>query len=616
MCGIYGTTLNYTKAQVEKKLQRMAFRGPDQMGISVYKNEKNQLILGHNRLSIIDLDPRSNQPFSYLNKIHIVFNGEIYNFQELKIQLLSKGYKFSTTSDTEVICAAYLEYGSKCVDRFVGMFAFVIFDEQKQILFGARDRLGKKPFYYYHNQKEFEFASQISPIQLFRNDLTISQKSIAYYLAWSSVPEPMSIFNQIKKLRPGYSFIYNLETGSFEENKYWDISYQYQKQFSGTYKEAQDSLKEILKNAVSSRLYADVPVGVFLSGGIDSSLVAAIASETSKNKINTFSVKFNESGFDESIFAKKVANHLQTNHHVIECNYKEGLELIENFTYYYDEPFADSSAIPSMLLAKYTRKQVTVALSGDGGDESFLGYYRYFTIKKGDWLYMAPKILRSTAAKFLRLVPAYKLKVIAKALNYNSINEFYMATITGIDLSYTQHNYDVYNFEERKYLDHQNKNLYERMSDFDIKTYLNWHINTKVDRATMAFSLEPRAPLMDHRLIEFARTLPSNFKFEGNNQKRILKDILYEYVPADFFNRPKAGFAMPFEVWFREDLKDMVLSELNDESLKNIPCINQKIVKFMINQHMNHKWNRYPLIWKLLVLKKWLKVNGEGLSIV
>ena len=612
MCGIYGSTIKYSQDQVNKKLERISFRGPDKLDFKFLGKIESPVIFGHNRLSIIDLDPRSNQPFTCHDHIHIVFNGEIYNFKSIKKDLIAKGHNFNTTSDTEVIGATYLEYGEACVNRLNGMFAFVIYDEKKQILFGARDRMGQKPFYYFLSENGFEFSSQISSLQLFNNALTISKKSIAYYLAWGAVPDPYSIFNEIKKLPAGNSFLYELKTKTFKQNKYWDIEKTDANKFEGSYSEAKSTLNNLLEDAVSTRLFADVPVGVFLSGGVDSSVIAALATKTTESKVKTFSVKFNEKGFDESKYAQQVANHLQTDHHIIQCNYNEGLDLIDNFSYYYDEPFADSSAIPSMLLAKHTRKKVTVALSGDGGDESFIGYQRYEWMKRVRYMYMIPGVLRNLSSNIIGLAPHYKLKMIAKGLKYNSIEDVYLATMTGINLSWIDSDFDYKKVDENEYLFHQNKNLYERISDFDLKTYLNWDINTKVDRATMAYSLEARAPLMDHRIVAFARSLPTEFKFQGKNQKRILKDVLYNYVPEHIFDRPKAGFTMPFAQWFKGELKDYVLTELSDENLKLIPCIHTKEVSFMIKQHMDGSWNRYPLIWKFLVLKQWLHTTGQG----
>ena len=616
MCGIYGTTIKYTDNQIKSKLQRTAFRGPDKMGSELYEYNGNTVTFGHNRLSIIDLDPRSNQPFNYLDKIKIVFNGEIYNFQHIRKNLSSKGYVFNTTSDTEVICAAYLEYGEDCVSYLNGMFAFVIYNIQEQEFFGARDRLGQKPFYYYKNGTEFEFSSQISSIQLFNNNrLSISSKAIHKYLVWGTIPDTDSIFNEVKKLPAGHSFTYSLSSGNFKTKQYWDIDYLGNTKFTGSYNEAMAELENLTMDAVKTRLFADVPVGVFLSGGVDSSLVAALATKTTNEKIKTFSVKFNEKGFDESIYAKQVADHLNTDHNIIECNYNEGIDLIENFYQYYDEPFSDSSAIPSMLLAKHTRKHVTVALSGDGGDESFIGYHRYNWVKYMNSIYKAPKPLRLLGAKTLQYLPHYKLKIIGDVIRKNNVTDAYLGTFFSPNSDWFKFDYDISNFDELKYLSHNNKNIFERVSDFDLKTYLNWDINTKVDRATMAYSLEARSPLLDHRLVEFGRSLPTSFKYYKKNQKRILKDILYKHVPKELFDRPKAGFTMPFKEWFKTDLKDFVLTELSVENLNEIPGVNSKEVTKMINQHMDGSWNRYSVIWKLLILRQWLKNNGEGFSI-
>ncbi|NHF61533.1 asparagine synthase (glutamine-hydrolyzing) [Flavobacteriaceae bacterium TP-CH-4] len=611
MCGIYGTTIPYSAEEVKSKLERIAFRGPDQSGSQLFELDNGQVILGHNRLSIIDLDKRSNQPFTYNDNIHIVFNGEIYNFRYLKKILEQKGYLFKTTSDTEVICAAYLEYGKDCVSHLNGMFAFVIFDQAQQILFGARDRLGQKPFYYYHAGKNFEFASQVSSIQQFNDKLSISKDSISQYLSWGYVPDPFTIFNEVKKLRAGHVFTFRIKTGEFESNGFWDIDYKATSTFPGTYEEAQTELERLISDSVKLRLFADVPVGVFLSGGIDSSLVTALATKTTAEKVKTFSVKFNKQGFDESQFASKVADYLNTEHHVIECDYGEGLNLIDSFSYYYDEPFADASAIPSMLLSKYTKNHVTVALSGDAGDEAFIGYHRYNWMSYIEKAFRAPSRIRLAFAYLLKKVPYYKLQFIGSIMGMKDINLAYLSTVSGLNSTWANGNTDTANLVEAKYLYHTCKNIYERVSDFDIKTYLNSDINTKVDRASMAYSLEIRSPLMDYRIIEFSRMLPTDFKFQKGNQKRILKDVLYRHVPKTFFERPKSGFTMPFKEWFRNELKDYVLSELNDTGLRQIPSIDQQEVKSIINMHMTAKANNYPIIWRLLILKQWLKNNAR-----
>ena len=610
MCGIYGTTIAYNTSQVKEKLVRTSFRGPDRLKVLSFNEGK--VTFGHNRLSIVDLDHRSDQPFVY-EHLTIAYNGEIFNFKILKKQLEHDGFRFSTTSDTEVVCAAYLKYGKDCVQHFNGMFAFVIHDAKENTFFGARDRLGQKPFYYYHKGHDFEFASQLSSIQLHHNNLSISKKGILEYLRWGAVPEPLSIFNEVKKLKPGFCFSYDLNKGSFKEWRYWDVKLKHGN-YSRSYPEVVDELEQLLHDAVKLRMYADVPIGVFLSGGIDSSLIAAIATKTVNQKVSTFSVKFNEKGFDESTYAQKVADYIDSNHHVIECNYNEGLDLIDKFHLYYDEPFADASAIPSMLLAKHTREFVTVALSGDAGDESFLGYHRYKWMKQVHPLFKMPAFIRKSIAGACQLAPNYRIKTIGKGLNFDSIEELYTTTITSMDLDWIAHEWKPKEFQENSYL-YSDRPILERVSDFDLKAYLNWHINTKVDRASMAFSLEARSPLMDYRIVEFAQSLPTDYKYQGNEQKRILKSILYKHVPKELFDRPKAGFTMPFENWFRKELKELVLSELNMTELKNLPGVNGSIVDKMIQQHMNGSWNRYPIIWKLLVLKQWMNKNSTGLSV-
>jgi asparagine synthase (glutamine-hydrolysing) len=615
MCGIYGTTLPYTKEQVQKKLERTQFRGPDQMGMTQYDTTQGRISFGHNRLSIIDLDARSNQPFTYQNQVHLVFNGEIYNFKVLRETLSKKGHTFHTSSDTEVICAAYLEYGQDCVTHFNGMFAFVIYDVKKQFLFGAKDRLGQKPFYYQLSESGFEFSSQISSIQLFNDHLSISQKAIEQYLAWNSVPHPSSIFNEVKKLEDGHAFTYDLHSKAFNQWAYWDIAFPTAPSFGGNYDDAKTKLESLLTDAVHLRMVADVPLGIFLSGGVDSSLVAALAVKGSEQKVKTFSVKFNEKEFDESIYAQKVADHLQTDHHVIPCDYKEGIDLIENFSHYYDEPFADASAIPSMLLAKYTKKQVTVALSGDGADEAFLGYPRYQKLEKMQRNLTIPYGFRMMGLSLLQVFQNNRYQAVKDIVKARNIGEAYLPMVANSVAPWMDVSENTVQVKELKYLMNSNKNSYERVGDFDLKTYLTWDINTKVDRATMAYSLEARSPFLDYRVVEMAQSLPTGFKYQKGNQKRILKDILYNHVPATYFDRPKSGFAMPLEVWFRNDLKDLVLSELSPKHLKDIPGIHPKIVHKMIQEHMKGEWNHYPLIWKLLVLRQWLNKNSKGYNL-
>jgi asparagine synthase (glutamine-hydrolysing) len=605
MCGIYGSTIYYNDDIVRAKLDRVSFRGPDYSGFE----RVDGMVLGHNRLAIIDLDHRSDQPLTY-EHLKIVFNGEIYNYKSLKAKLKALGHIFLTDSDTEVIAAAYLQYGIHCVNHFNGMFAFVIYDNKTQTLFGARDRLGKKPFYYAHSGLDFEFASQPSQITLGRI-INVDAQAINEYFIWGYIPEPRSAWHEINKLQAGYTFNFNIRTGSFRTEKYWDLELTSVNAFKGNYSNAKAELKHLLADAVKIRMHADVNLGVFLSGGIDSSLIAALAAENTSG-IKTFCVKFNEKGFDESAFAGKIAKQLKTDHHVIECNAEEGISLIEGFGKYYDEPFADSSAIPSLLLSKYTKRYVTVALTGDGGDESFMGYARYKWLNNANYFFKCPLEFRKAVSGLLQLSPDYRHKLIAMGISTDKIESLYALMLGGLEYSWLKKPELGLRVPFMHIWAAETMSFLQKMSAFDIKTYLNGDINTKVDRASMAFAVETRAPLMDHRVISFAQRLPDNYKFGGGKQKRVLKDILFEYVPSHFFNRPKSGFTLPLRQWFKHEMKEYVLDQLSVSELRNIPGVDVLKITAMINDHMTGKWNRYPQIWKLLVLTQWLKNQKEN----
>ena len=375
------------------------------------------------------------------------------------------------------------------------------------------------------------------------------------------------------------------------------------------FNEAKEKLDSYIRDSVKIRMMSDVPLGIFLSGGIDSSLIAYLAQQISESKVNTFSIKFDEKKFDESFYAEKVSRLINSNHTTIEANISEGLNLIDNYNKFYDEPFADASAIPSLLLAKHTKKYVTVALSGDAGDESFLGYNRYDFINKYSWVFDLPHSYRKFLSLFFKIIHNDRSNLYYRFLRIKDKPSFYKKFVSTLNDSWLIDSSlgDNINHEN---IFKSNKNFLDQISDFDIKTYLNGDINTKVDRSSMAFSLEARSPLMDHRIIEFSRSLPLKFKFNKYNKKRILKDVLFKYLPKDLFDRPKSGFTMPFEVWFRNDLKEYVLDNLNTKNLNEVPNINVNQVLKYIDEHMKNKHNRYDLIWKLLVLVNWKKENN------
>jgi asparagine synthase (glutamine-hydrolysing) len=598
MCGIYGINNKQKVSKVENILDIANFRGPDYSGISIH----NSYSFGHNRLAIIDLDERSNQPFESAH-YEIVFNGEIYNYLDIKKELEEKGYTFHTSSDTEVILLGYKEYGEKILEKLNGMFAFVIYDPRSNIFFGARDRLGKKPFFYYLKDNVFEFASQLKQISYEKN-LEVDNECEKLYFRYGYVPEPKTIFQDVYKLEAGHSFTYDLTTNSFEKKCYWDISIKEDKS-QNSYEDIKQELKSVLVDAVSTRLHADVPIGIFLSGGVDSSLVSAIAAKELKQKVKTFSIKFEDAEFDESSIAIDIAKKLGTDHHTLECKPEDMIQLIENISEYYDEPYNDSSSLAMMILSRETRKYVTVALSGDGGDELFWGYHSYFRMKKVSLLYKLPKFVRQGISSILSKSSNYRLRKIADGLKLDTLEELFLYSNRLFDFNKLFKQDNILCQEEYKKYLFSEKSVYERMSDYDTKTYMNGDIFTKVDRATMAYSLEARTPLVDYRVVEFAQKIPFHYKYSNNSGKNILKDILYDYLPKEIFDRPKSGFTVPLKNWFRKELKEYVYKTLSEENLSTIADINSSYVQQMVENHMSGRENNYHQIWTLITYIKW-----------
>jgi asparagine synthase (glutamine-hydrolysing) len=601
MCGIFGTTKSYSKEVLDQKLLLMKHRGPDFQGVEVFDEF---VTFGQVRLSIIDLNQRSNQPFTYRH-VSITFNGEIYNFQKLRSILKDKGYKFDTESDTEVLCAMYIEYGESMVSMLNGMFAFTIYDRKKNVLFGARDRMGQKPFFYALKDDSFEFSSQLFTIG-FGNKNEINRSAIKQFLDWGYVPEPLSMYTDVYKLKASHYFIFDLDSRKFESIEYGkDLEV---KTEISSFKNSVVQLDNLLNEAVRTRLVSDVPLGVFLSGGVDSSLIAALAQKNSDNKIKTFSVGFQEASFDETQYAEIVSKHLKTDHHKIILSSTEGLDLLQDFESYFDEPFFDTSSFGQMLLSRETRKHVTVALTGDGGDELFLGYNRYKTLKERARFFEIPYFLRKVIANGMYNFKSYgNLNNIYSALRSKSIEGYYIESMTNRDRSWL-------NFEpEQKveYLDllYSDKDLLERVSDFEMKTYMNGDIHTKVDRATMKYSLEARSPFMDKNVVSFSRQLPTSFKMDNGVGKRVLKEVLYNYVPKQFFERKKAGFSVPLAMWLRLELKDWVYDLLTEKNLELIPEINKGELMKMVEKHMSGSHDFSLKIWSVISLINWMNFN-------
>lgn len=568
MCGIFGTTLRYSRKVIEHKLELMNFRGPDHTGIKeFYVSSDIKLTLGHVRLSILDLDSRSNQPFVYNENISIVFNGEVYNYKELKSQYLSD-VTLRTTSDTEVICAMYEKFGAACVNYLNGMFAYVIYDSKNKVLVGERDRLGKKPFYYWHSSQGLEFASQLKAIQ-YGHHLEVDELSRQFYVLQGYVPDPYCILKGVRKLRAGQQLIYHLENNQLEICNYWNIfdntcGFTVPKSFD----EAKETVRDLLFDSVKKRLRADVPVGIFLSGGIDSSLTSAIVSKINHN-ICAYTIGFDNARYDESQYAKNVAKSLGIPIKVSMCVGEDQQQIFDDYINYFDEPFCDPSMIPSSLVAQKAREDVTVVLGGDGGDELFFGYEKYEYIMARLRQYQKPYWLRKLASPYFLWKKGYTDMVYATQRDYADVfrsEGIFVYDFGGAEkfnrlkLARLLPDYDIFH-KERGALAY---------SDYDMKFFMN-AVNQKVDRATMRCSLELRNPIMDYRIAEYSRLIPFEYMYTPTLKlKSILKSILFDMVPEKMFNREKQGFMPPTNDWFRGSLKSKLLDVITERNVREL----------------------------------------------
>lgn len=623
MCGISGF-IDYNGKQSEASLLKMVktlhHRGPDDTGHDFTYIEQCTIGLAHARLSIIDLSPAGHQPM-LLEQLKIVFNGEIYNFQEVKVELENLGHYFNSSSDTEVILHAFQQWGKECVHRFIGMFAICLLDLKANKITFIRDRAGVKPLYYSWNDGLFLFASELKAFHVipeFKRDIDAS--SLLSYFEYGYVPAPFSIFKNCFKLKAGHWLEFDLSTREFEEGCYWDVEKFYtQPKFKGNYKEAQDELKGILVSACNYRMVADVPVGVFLSGGYDSTGVTAILQKDRTEKLKTFTIGFEE-GNNEAPYAKEIAEYLGTNHTEYLCTIKEGQDIISELPFFYDEPFADSSAIPTTLVSRIAKIDVTVALSADGGDEIFCGYNVYHGLKNHlGTLSKIPgafKTISREIAKMTGSLPQLNdrlrshLLAIGNSLNKEvwteSVDLFRI--IQGLPLIYSnQISNENSKIHSNSYHVHNKKILssLEHAMAKDFKMYLQDDILSKVDRATMSVSLEGREPLLDQRIIEFAAQLPIEFKYNGHQSKRIFKDIVHDYIPEEMLDRPKAGFSLPIYSWLRKDLSYLVDEYLSEAALAQSGMLNVAFNKQQVNQFRTGKIYFSVYIWRLLMFQMW-----------
>lgn len=605
MCSILGYIgVSYNKDEIESLNSTLSHRGPDNSSVSQSKMHNNSLFLAHNRLSIQDLNQNANQPMES-GRFSIVFNGEIYNHLELREKLSFKDFK--THSDTETLLQCFIEFGvDKTLEKLIGMFAIALFDNQEDKLYLMRDRLGIKPLYYTFQEGEFAFASELKGIPEYLKDVT-SDKALIQFTSLGYIPSNNSYYKNIHKLKPAHYLVFNGK--SVEEYQYWELP---KEKSSIGFNEAVSSIEELLKSSINYRLLSDLEVGAFLSGGVDSSLVCALMQEQSTKKIKTFSIGFDNPKYNEAPYAKAVAKHLDTEHHEFIFTPDDVLELLEDFDYYYDEPFGDASALPTMLLAKKTKEHVTVALSGDGGDELFLGYERYFfTQNYYQKLQKVPSWMRGIISSGMKILPDDRLKKMSYPVGNLSLENLYGVISTSVKpwelTKIFSDNFIKENFGSTDigYLDlldtkesFNEDEIIDSLSRVDIQNYLSEDILTKVDRASMKYALEARVPLLDHRLVELAASIPTDIKLKYG-PKSILKEILYKYVPKELIERPKRGFSVPLQHWFRDELHDVLMAKIDNLDEK----FNKAYVNKLVDLHMNHGHNYEYIFWNLLRLR-------------
>lgn len=608
MCGIVGIYCNNPvdyKMQLTQMMDSIVHRGPDAMGQYVGKN----VLLGHRRLSIIDLSDRANQPmFSHSGRTVMVFNGEVYNYREIASQL---NISTVTHSDSEVLVEAFEQLGPDFVQMLNGMFSVVFCDIETQRLFIFRDRLGVKPLFYYWQNGVFAFSSELKAIEKlvdFQHNKSINKTAVGQLLHLGYIPQPNTIYNNVYKFPQGCWA--EFDGNNLQVHNYWDLEgFVDNPVFTGE-ASALDYLQELVESSVSYRLIADVPFGTFLSGGIDSSLISAVANKVSGGGLNTFSIGFDDAKHDESGKARAVANALGTNHHEYRMTRHDAIDQIADMFSYYDEPYADSSALPSMLVSKMARKHVTMVLTGDGGDELFMGYGMY------NWAQRLQNPLVRSLRKSAHLVSKLlndRWQRIGLMFNWEK-GDFLPSHI------FSQEQY-LFSANDLQHIigfrpdvlamgnalsAFRHLSAAECQSVFDMLYYLPDDLLTKVDRASMRYSLESRVPLLDYRIVEFAAGLPVSMKMRNGEQKYLLKQLLYRYLPQELFNAPKWGFSVPLADWLLDELLPLRYKYLSRELVELAGLVNYNSVEELCRkfycERQRHLYNR---VWALICLHRW-----------
>lgn len=617
MCGIcgYSSDKGISDEALRDMNDTMYHRGPDDSGLWQEQGVHGAVGLAQRRLSIFDLSSAGHQPmFSEDGKTVVVYNGEIYNFRGLRKELERSGRRFASACDTEVLLAAWQEWGADCFRRFNGMFAVGLYERETGRLILARDRMGKKPLYYYQKGKDFVFASELKPIMKFPGfRKVINRRMVEKFLCSKYIEAPWSVFEDTWKMCPGTYLI--LENGKITLHTYWDIR---EKKAEGethplTFEKALEEMDTVLRDAVRCRLEADVPVGTFLSGGIDSTLVTAVAQQMAGQKVKSFSIGFYEKERNEAVYAEKIASHIGTQHRELYIGDQETLEMIKDLPYYYDEPFSDSSQLPTMLVSRMASEDITVALSGDGGDELYCGYQMY------DWTYIAQRAdwMGSIASHvpgmgFLEPKVPPELRAFLRNRNPDEKTQLFLSVmIEEADrlLGIKGHTVKLAQEKELKY-----KNWQERRMVLDMMTYLPDEVLAKTDRASMKYSLEVRCPLLDYRMVEQSFAIPHRYKYMRGDKKHILKALTYRYVPRELLDRPKKGFGVPLRKWLRTVLGPEIRKYADPVILKRqdifVPAAVAELIR---KQEKSDKIMYSSMLWSFYVFQRWYQMYIEDL---
>ncbi len=628
MCGITGC-IDFSKKSslqiIEDMTLSIAHRGLDGHDTFFVNTPEAHIGLGHRRLAIIDTSTLGAQPMTWKDKT-IVFNGEIYNYAEIRQDLIALGHTFLSNSDTEVILHAVEQWKEKALDRFIGMFAFVIIDQKEKTAFIARDRMGVKPLFYYWKEDLFLFSSELKAFHQHPHFIKeINKNAVASYMQYGNVPSGSCIFNYCYKVTPGSMLCIDLTHPEVKEEKYWSAYDYYNKPFLPVdFEEAKQEVKARLKQACLYRMVSDVPVGVFLSGGFDSTIVTAILQEGRTTPLKTFTIAVEDEVLNEAPFAKEIAKQLGTDHHEMVCTGEDALAIVPQLSFIYDEPFADSSAIPTFLVSKMAQEHVTVALSADGGDELFAGYNRYdYLAKYAKTIGKLPPIVLKSAAKVMDIIPVKCIPFVQKKYNFYHRYEKLKALLRNsgvkslmlsLSRQYQEKELDQlltfsYSIEDPLYHKTLSKSSHatplRQMLATDLETYLVDDILQKVDRATMHAGIEGREPLLDHTLFEYVSQLPDAYKYNNGIKKHLLKELVYDYIPKEKMERPKMGFAVPVDKWMKEELRSSIVSHLSPSIIHEQGLFNSKEVSRLLTDYYNGRQENTLKIWYLYLFQLW-----------